>query len=119
MKTKKIFNENILRINNNETLSSNYKEITITMRIIKDDQKQFSVKKKKLRISKNKINEYIKKHHDNSIQKHLKMIKIMQLLRYYCQFSHMKQKVEIYIKKCLNCQRNKHATHAKYEKIRY
>ena len=31
----------------------------------------------------------------------------------------MRQKVEIHIKKCLNYQRNKHATHAKYEEIQY
>ena len=31
----------------------------------------------------------------------------------------MRQRVETYIKKCLNCQRNKHATHAKYEEIQY
>ena len=31
----------------------------------------------------------------------------------------MKQKVEIYVKKCNSCQKNKHATHAKYEEIQY
>ena len=31
----------------------------------------------------------------------------------------MRQKVETYIKKCLNCQQNKHVTYAKYEKIQY
>ena len=31
----------------------------------------------------------------------------------------MKQKIETYIKKCLNCQLNKHATHVKYEEIQY
>ena len=31
----------------------------------------------------------------------------------------MKQRVETYIKKCLNCQQNKHVTHAKYEEIQY
>ena len=31
----------------------------------------------------------------------------------------MRQKVETYIKKCLNCQQNKHVIHVKYEKIQY
>ena len=31
----------------------------------------------------------------------------------------MKQRVETYIEKCLNCQRNKHVTHVKYEEIQY
>ena len=38
-KNKKIFNKKILQINNDEILSSNHKKITITIRIIKDDQK--------------------------------------------------------------------------------
>ena len=31
----------------------------------------------------------------------------------------MKQRVEIYIKKCFSCQQNKHVTHAKYGEIQY
>ena len=31
----------------------------------------------------------------------------------------MRQRVETYIKKCLNCQKNKHVTHVKYEHIQY
>ena len=31
----------------------------------------------------------------------------------------MRQRIETYIKKCLNCQRNKHVTHVKYEHIQY
>ena len=31
----------------------------------------------------------------------------------------MRQKVKTYIKKCLNCQRNKHVIHVKYNKIQY
>ena len=63
--------------------------------------------------------EYIKKHHDESLQSHLDVVKTIQLLRQNCQFPNMRQRVETYIKKCLNCQRNKHVTHAKYEHIQY
>ena len=31
----------------------------------------------------------------------------------------MKQKIETYIKKYHNCKKNKHETHAQYEKIQY
>ena len=67
MKKKKIFNHNILKINENETLFTNHWEITTTMRILKNEQKQFSTKHKKLQISKKHVDEYIKKHHDNSL----------------------------------------------------
>ena len=47
------------------------------------------------------------------------MTKIIQFLRRNYQFPHMQQKVEIYIKKCFNCQQNKHATHVEYDEIQY
>ena len=31
----------------------------------------------------------------------------------------MRQRVKTYIKKCFNCQKNKHVTHVKYEHIQY
>ena len=119
MKSKKEFNHNILKINENGIISANHHQINATLRIIRNEEKQFPVSKKRFQISKNKIDEYIKKHHDESLQKHSKVLKTIQLLKQYCQFSQMKQKVETYIKKCINCQKNKHATHFKYEKIQY
>ena len=53
------------------------------------------------------------------MQKYFDVIKTIQFLRQNCQFSNMKQRVETYIKKCLNYQRNKHVIHVKYEKIQY
>ena len=114
-----MFNRNILQINENETLFINHREIAIIMKIIRNKKKQFSMHHEKLQISNEYIDEYIKEHHDELLQNHIRISKILQLLRQYCQFSHMRKKVETYIKKCHNCQRNKHATHAKYEKIQY
>ena len=119
MNSKKIFNHNIFKINNDETLFANRHEINMTLKIMRDDQKQFSIVHEKLQISKDKIDEYIKEHHDESLQEHFDVIKIIQLLRQNCQFSNMRQRIETYIKKCLNCQQNKHVTHVKYEKIQY
>ena len=119
MNSKEVFNHNILKVNDDETLFANRHEINMTLKIMRDDQEQFSIVHEKLQILKDKIDEYIKKHHDESLQRHLDVTKIIQLLRQNCQFSNMRQRVEIYIKKCLNCQQNKHATHAKYEKIQY
>ena len=41
MKNKKVFNHNILKINENETLFANHWEITTTMRILRDEQNNF------------------------------------------------------------------------------
>ena len=71
-----------MQINKNETFFSNHKKIATIIKIIKNEKKkQFSIKKEKLQILKDKINDYIKEHHDDSLQKHSKIIKIMQFLR--------------------------------------
>ena len=43
MKIKKIFDKNILQVNKDETFPSNHKKISTTMRIVKDEKKQFSI----------------------------------------------------------------------------
>ena len=119
MKFKKTFNHNILKVNENESLLVNKHELSAILKILRDDQKQFSIEKEKLIISKNQIDEIIKKHHDESLQRHEDVFKTTQLLRQTCHFLNMRQRVETYIKKCLSCQRNKHSTHAKYDEIQY
>ena len=119
MTIKEKFDHNVLKINDDEIISANHHQINATLRIIKDDQEQFPISKEKLQISEDKVDEYIKKHHDDSLQRHSDVSKTLQLLRQNCQFSNMKQRVETYVKKCSSCQRNKHATHAKYEEIQY
>ena len=54
IKTKKIFNHNIFKINKNESISTNKHKLNAIVRILKDDQKQFLIEKKRLRISKKK-----------------------------------------------------------------
>ena len=98
IKIKKIFDNSILQVN-------------------KDKKEQFPINKGRLQISKDKIIDYIKEHHDLSLQEHSRMIKTIQLLRQNCQFSQMRQKIETYIKKYLNYQRNKHMIHVMYEEI--
>ena len=49
------------------------------------------------------MNDTIKNYHDDSLQKHLNVNKILQFLRRDCQFFDMKTKIETYIKKCFNC----------------
>ena len=81
MSSKEIFNHNIFKINNDETLFANQHEVNTTLMIMRDNQKQFLIVHEKLQISKEKINEYIKKHHDESLQSHLNVVKTIQFLR--------------------------------------
>jgi hypothetical protein len=77
IKTKKSFNHNILKINKNESLLANKYELNTTLRILRDNTKEFSIKKEKLQIFIDKIDECIKKHYDKSLQKHSRVIKIL------------------------------------------
>jgi len=119
MKTKKSFNQSILKVNNDESLSINKYELNATLQILRDESEEFLIKKRKLQILDNKVDECIKEHHDESLQEHLEVIKTLQLLRQHCQFLNMRQAVETYVKRCLSCQQNKHDTHASYGEIQY
>jgi len=77
METKKSFNHSILKVNEDELLSTNKHKLNATLRILRDDTKEFLVKKGKLQISINKIDEYIKEHHDKLLQEHSRVIKTL------------------------------------------
>jgi len=77
IKTKKSFNHNILKVNDDESLSINKHKLNAILRILRDESEEFLIKKKKLQILINKIDECIKEHHDESLQKHLEMIKTL------------------------------------------
>ena len=119
METKDEFHHSILKVNKDGSLSANQHELGATIKILRDDKEQFPIEKGKLQIPKDKIDECIREHHDGPLQGHPGVSKTLQLLRQHCQFPNMRQHVETYIKKCLSCQRNKHATHAKYGEIQY
>jgi hypothetical protein len=114
---KRNFNKNILKINKNDSLSTNAQKLNTTLKIFRNQKEQYFIKKERLIIFEKKINEIIKEYHDESLQKHFEISKILQFLRRHCRFSNMRRCVETYIKKCFSCQRNKHNIHRKYEEI--
>ena len=77
IKTKKSFNYNILKINKNESLLANKYELNATLQILRDNKKESLIKKEKLQIFIDKIDEYMKEHYDKSLQIHLRVIKIL------------------------------------------
>ena len=48
MRSKKVFNHNVFKINDDESLSSNKQKFNAMLRILRDDQKQYSIIKEKL-----------------------------------------------------------------------
>ena len=58
------------------------------------------------RLFNDKINETIKKHHDELLQNYSNVNKTLQFLRQNCQFFNIRQHVETYIKQCHNRQKN-------------
>ncbi len=77
MKTKKSFNHSILKVNNDKLLSTNKHELNATLRILRDESEKFLIKKGKLQILNNEIDECIKEHHDESLQGHPGMTKTL------------------------------------------
>ena len=67
MNSKEVFNHNILKVNNDEILFANRHEVNMTLKIMRDDQKQFPIVHEKLQISKDKIDDYIQEHHDEPL----------------------------------------------------
>ena len=72
-----MFNYNIFKINKDESLLVNKHKLNVTLRIFRDNTKEFLIKKEKLQISIDKIDKYIRKHYDKSLQRHSRMIKIL------------------------------------------
>ena len=77
IKTKNLFNYNILKINKNKLLLVNKYKLNIILQILKDNIKEFLIKKEKLQISIDKIDKYKKKNYNRLLQKYLNIIKIL------------------------------------------
>jgi len=72
-----LFNYNILKINQNKLLLINKYKLNVTLQILRDNTKEFLIKKEKLQIFINKINKYIKKYYNELLQRHLKVTKTL------------------------------------------
>jgi transposase InsO family protein len=58
--------------------------------------------------------EVISSHHDDPLHGHPGITRTVELIKRYYEFPNMRDKVSKFIKNCVNCQQNKHSTHAKY-----
>ncbi len=72
-----MFNYNILKINKNKLLLANKYELNAILQILRNDTKEFLIKKEKLQIFINKIDKYIKEYYNKLLQKHLKVTKTL------------------------------------------
>ena len=61
----------------------------------------------------------IYQHHNDSAQRHPRILKMMELFFRNYYFSRIRKKVEYYISKCQDCQLNKYTTHAPYRYVQY
>jgi hypothetical protein len=59
----------------------------------------------------------IQQHHNNPVHSHPGIARTIELITQNYQFRNIKDKVTTYIKKCADCQRNKHSTHAQYREM--
>ncbi len=71
-----MFNYSILKINKNKLLLANKYKLNIILQILRDNIEKFLIEKKKLQISIDKINKYIKEYYNKLLQEYLKVTKI-------------------------------------------
>jgi len=72
-----LFNYNIFKINKNRLLLANKYKLNVILQTLRDNKKEFLIKKEKLQTFINKIDKYIKKYYNKLLQKHSKVIKIL------------------------------------------
>jgi hypothetical protein len=61
--------------------------------------------------------EIIWQHHNNLVHRHPSITRTIELIQRNYEFLGIKDKVTAYIKKCADCQRNKHSTYALYREM--
>ncbi len=75
-----MFNYSIFKINKNKLLSANKYKLNIILQILRDNTEEFSIEKKKLQISTNKIDKYIKEYYNKLLQEYSEITKTFQFL---------------------------------------
>jgi len=71
-----LFNYNIFKINQNKLLLINKYKLNAILQILRDNIEEFLIEKKKLQISIDKINKYIKEYYNRLLQEYSKVTKI-------------------------------------------
>ena len=107
--------QTVLKINNNESLSSIPQDFEATLIILQNNKKQYPLLQKKMQIPQERIWDYIKQHHDPEKYGHKNIANTMQAIQKNCHFSKMKKHVASFISKCKQCRKNKHDTHKAYD----
>ena len=78
------------------------------------DKKTIRWKDGKRIIDKQKIDDWIKKHHNPPEFGHPGVNGTTAILRRSCYFKNIQAQIQAYVKKYKNCQQNKYSTYAKY-----
>jgi hypothetical protein len=99
--TKTINNSSILKVQEDGSLGPAKYINNLTMKIGLDVPEELQ-------------KQIIRQHHDDPVHGHPGVSRTMELIQRNYQFPNMKEKVSSYIKKCADCQKNKHSTHAPY-----
>ena len=71
-----MFNYNIFKINKNELLLINKHKLNTILQILRDNKKKNLIKKEKLYIFIDNIDEYIKEYYNKLLQEYSRIIKI-------------------------------------------
>jgi transposase InsO family protein len=101
MGTKKITESTILKVHKDGSLGPTEYINSLVMKVGLDVPEELQ-------------EQIIRQHHDDPVHGHPGVARTMELIARNYQFRKMKDKVSNFIKKCADCQKNKHSTHAPY-----
>jgi hypothetical protein len=73
--------------------------------------------KVRLDVPKELQEQIIQQHHNDPVHSHPRVARTIELIARNYQFQKIKDKVSNFIKKCADCQKNKHSTHAPYREM--
>ncbi|CAA77891.1 Reverse Transcriptase, partial [Cladosporium fulvum T-1 virus] len=119
MEGKEPVQHKILKTNPDGSLSANTREFNNIVRILSDKEEQFPISQGKYQVPKDREEECIRQHHDEPTYGHPGTSKTVDLIQRSFSFPQMRLKVLRYIKKCVHCQQNKAARHAKYGHLQF
>jgi hypothetical protein len=99
MEGKKSTIHSILQTNKDATLGARTHEFNAVLRIMKDDEKQFSIPRNKYQVLERHQEQCIKDHHDDPTQGHPGITKTIENVQRNFAFPQMKAKVTAYVQK--------------------
>ena len=90
---QKKYLQQMLKMNQNGSLSFNFKKLKLTTKFLKNKEKEFPISINKIHILQEKIKKYIQEYHNPLKFGHLRISNTIDIIKRNCHFDNMKKHV--------------------------